>query len=133
MLSALGDLGRRVICQAIIPGMEPGITAKHGIVLVAPFVIFLRELVQRRDLAGCYDLARAYTRRLFCDQRLVGYVRRSWCGLSLNRHSCGRDQSHAEEKRARPHAADFILACLMRKLKRARETVAPESNTGACL
>ena len=56
MLRAFGDSLRRVIRQAIVPGMEPGIAAPHRVLFVAPVVIIVRQFVQppspRRVLAG---------------------------------------------------------------------------------
>ena len=51
MLSALGDLTRRIICQPIVPGMKSGLAAADRIILIPPRVVVVCELVQRADAA----------------------------------------------------------------------------------
>src|SRR5437870_9187955 len=47
MLGALGDLGGRIICQAIIPGMQTRLATGDRIIFVAPVVIVVGEFMQR--------------------------------------------------------------------------------------
>ena len=47
MLGALGDLGGRIICQAIVPGMQTRLATGDGIIFVAPVVVIVGEFAQR--------------------------------------------------------------------------------------
>ena len=87
VLLALGDFLRRVIRQAIVPGMEPGVAAPHRILLVAPVVIIVRHLVQPHRLGA------ALQARVGCGQQRL--VRNVWC--ALRRNLCDRRSGAGNE------------------------------------
>ena len=74
VLGALGDLGGRIICQAIVPGMQTRLAAGNRIIFVPPVVIVVGEFVQRGGVrGGCFAFA-SNGGRGFCNQSLIGDI-----------------------------------------------------------
>ena len=75
MPGAVGDRGRRVIGEPVVPGVEPGVAASHGILLVAPVVEIVRRLVKRgRFPAGPFSVKSSGSGFLR-DERFVRNIR----------------------------------------------------------
>src|SRR5262249_33555437 len=69
--------GWRIIGQSIVPGMESGLAAADRMILIAPRVVVIGELVQRCSRCAhalIFESIGINAWRRLCDQRLIRNV-----------------------------------------------------------
>src|SRR6266566_3139135 len=86
MLRTVDDFCGRIVGQPIVPSVQSGVAAADRIILIAPGVVAIRQLVQCRDGRAHILIFKSlfvYCRRRFRDQRLVRDI-----GIPLRRGLC---------------------------------------------